>query len=561
MIKNIFVLIVFMVVGCLKQSVVAQDNVNQEVKVIKAYIPVINDAFKITELPKISDTNKVITEFDYEIIPARHKTGFEPIVIKPARLISEPLSKLYYGQAKVGFGSYLSPLAQVYIGSKRSEQLNWNVMLHHNSSHGKIKNEVSEKVYAGLSKSSANAEVNYFTKNSKIFSVSTELSNKTNYYYGYNPSVINDNLTAPLVKDSIEKQSIYYFSVFGNWRTNYLDSSKANYDLNLGFQNLNGMDGIGESALKIKANIDYFFEKEFIGVDLDLNYYTNIGIDSVLDGAIIKFSPWVGAFGNKWRIVAGVTTYYDQPNQKYLFAPRVSMHYNIIDYFLIPYFELDGNYNENSYKDIYNKNPFILQSLGVKPTETKINATFGFRGNISSKIAFNTKINYAKINNQYFFVNDTSDLVPLQNKFNVVYDDITRIRFLAEVSYNAGEKLFLNLKGNYYHYNLSTESQPWHMPNYSVSINARYIIQKKITLSTNIFAIGKRYARNFDDNMIQYDKTLQGIVDLNLGVDYRMSKVFSAFAYFNNISSVKYYEWNHYPSQQFNVMLGVTYSF
>ncbi len=564
MIKQIILLIAVIIIGCFKQGVFAQENVNQEVKVIKAYVPVINDAFKISELPKISDTNKVITKFDYEIIPAQHKTGFKPTLIKPARLISEPLSKLYYAHAKVGFGSYLSPLAQIYVGSKRSEQLNWNVMLHHNSSHGKIKNEVNEKVYAGLSSSGVNAQINYYTKNNKALSFSTELSNRINYYYGYNPSTIdaNPNLTAPLLKDSIENQSINSFNIFGNWRTNYLDSSNVNYDINLGFQNLNGKNGIGESAMKVKANIDYFFENEFIGVDLYLNYYTNVGINNVSDGAIIKFSPWVGAFGDKWRIVAGVTTFYDQPNQKYMFAPRVSMHYNIIDYFLIPYFELDGNYNENSYKDIYNKNPFILQSLGVKPTETKINATLGFRGNISSKIAFNAKVNYAKINNQYFFVNDTSHaLVPLQNKFNVVYDDISRIRLLAEVSYNTGQNLFLTLKGNYYHYELTNESQPWHMPNYSISLNARYIIQKKITVSANIFAIGNRYAREFDKNAVQYDKTLQGIVDLNLGAEYRLSKVISAFAYFNNISSVKYYEWNHYPSQQFNFMLGVTYSF
>ena len=68
-----------------------------------------------------------------------------------------------------------------------------------------------------------------------------------------------------------------------------------------------------------------------------------------------------------------------------------------IDYFLIPYFELDGVYNQNSYKDINDKNPFIRQNLSVKPTDTKMNVTFGFRGNISSKIAFNAKINYTII--------------------------------------------------------------------------------------------------------------------------------------------------------------------
>ena len=60
---------------------------------------------------------------------------------------------------------------------------------------------------------------------------------------------------------------------------------------------------------------------------------------------------------------------------------------------------------------------------------------------------------------------------------------------------------------------------------------------------------------------LQYEKTLQGIVDFNLGVEYRLSKVFSTFIYLNNISSAQNYTWNHYASERFNVMLGLSYSF
>lgn len=561
MIRFIKVSIAFTLLVSLGQILNAQQNVNQEVRVVKPYEPNINDAFRISELPKIVDTSRVISKFDYEIIPKKQETGFTPKPISSARLISEPLTKLYYGHAKAGFGTYLTPLAQVYLGSQRSEQLNWNVMLHHNSMHGKLKNEESEKVYAGYSDTRGDAQVKYFTKNNKVFTFGTNLSNNINYYYGYNPAIIAETNPAPLLKDSIENQSINFFKANGNYKSNYLDSANVNYNLDLGWQTLSGKEGVSENALKINANIDHFFEKEFLGVDLALKYYTQTGIQDSLNGAIVKFSPWIGAFGDKWRTVVGVSTYYDQAYQKYYFYPKVSMHYNVIDYFLIPYFELDGIYNENSYKEIYDKNPFITQNLGVKPTNTKINATFGLRGNISSKVAFNLKVNYAAISNQYFFVNDTSSFVPLQNKFNVVYDDITRIRFLAEISYKTGENLFLTLKGNYFEYQLENEAQAWHMPEYTLSLNARYLIQKKIVIDANLFAIGDRFAREFDADGVQNEKTLQGVVDLNLGVEYHVSKVFSAFAQFNNLSSVKNYEWNHYPSQRFNAMLGVSYSF
>jgi len=562
MLKYILLVIIVLMITTLSKNLIAQENVNQEVKVIKPYEPVIGDAFKISELPKIVDTNKVITRFDYEVLPVVHETGFVPKPISPARLISEPLSKLYYGNIKAGFGTYLSPLGEIYVGSKRSEKINWNAMLHHNSTHGKIKNEINEKVYAGFSNSSANGEFNYFTKSQKTLSFDTEVSNKINYYYGYNPAVVNDlEIIAPLSKDSIENQTINFYQVNSSWKTNYLDSSQVNYDMGVGWQGLTGKDGIGENVFKFNTSLDYFFEKEFVGADIALNYYTNSGIDDTINSAIVKFSPWIGAFGNKWRVVVGVSTFYDQERQTYNFYPRLSMHYNVIDYFLIPYFELNGNYNQNTYKQIYDENPFIKQRLGVKPTNTKLSMTFGFRGNISSQIAFNTKVNYEQINNQYFFVNDTSVDVPLQNKFNVVYDDIIRVRFLAEISYKTGENLFFSLKGNYYYYEMTNEAQPWHLPNFKLSLNTRYIIQNKIVLEANVFGLGKRYIKEFDENNLPYEKSLQNIIDLNLGIEYRMSKVFSAFAYLNNISSVKYYEWNHYPSQRFNVMLGLSYSF
>ncbi|MBI9067218.1 MAG: TonB-dependent receptor [Salinivirgaceae bacterium] len=537
-----------------------ETNVRQEVRVIKPYEPVINDAFKISELPKIVDTTKVSPEFEYEILPVKHETGFKPQPIKPARLINEPLSKLYYGHLKGGFGSHLSPLAQIHIGSKRSEDWNWKLIIDHLSSNGKIKNEADERVYAGFSNTNASGSVSRFTDNNQVISLGANYFNKSNYYYGYNIDSVNEETyPAPLKKADIEKQNINFFKANANWRTNYLDSAHVNYKVDLSWETTQGKASLNENAFKIKSNIDYYRDNNFIGVDFALNYYTNNQIDDTLNGAIVKFSPWVGAFGKKWRIVAGVHTFYDQNNEKYHFYPSVSMHYNIIDYFLIPYFEYDGSFEENSYVEIYNRNPFIRQNLGVKPTDTKMNVTFGFRGNISSKIAFNAKVNYADINDQYFFVNDTS--LQLNEKFEVSYDDLTRVRILGELSYKMNKKLRFSFKTNIFKYTLENEAQAWHLPNYNMSFNTRYNMQNKIIVNANIFGVGTRYAKTYDADLNVVEKELPGVIDLNLGLEYRLLKMLSVFADFNNIGAVRYYEWNQYPAQRFNFMVGATYVF
>lgn len=557
--SSLLVIPILVIIGL---PALSQNKMNQEVKVVKPYEPVINDAFKISELPKIVDTFKVTPSFSYEASPSMYQTKFEPKPIKPAKLISEPLSELYYLYLKAGFGSYLSPLIQVYAGSQRSGKWNWNAMLNYNSCNGKIKNEQGDKVYAGLSKLTLNTQAKRFLNDNKVITTAADFGNLVNYYYGFNPERLQylpDSLETPLKKDQIENQVVNYFKIGSSFYTNYLDSTRMNYRIAANYQVLRAKESIGEDILHLDSYLSYLFEKQYLGVDLALDYYKTKGIIDTLNSAIVKFSPWVGAFGKKWRVNVGVITYYDQAAENYKLYPKISMQYNIIDYFLIPYIELNGSYKANSYKDVYTENPYISPNLNIKPTDNRLNFNIGFRGNISSKVAFNVKAEVTDISNQYFYVNDTNSL--LQNKFIVVYDHVQRTRFLGEISYKTSEKLQLGLKGNYFVYKMTDELKPWHMPNYNISLSARYNLDDKIITTANVFALGKRYAGQFNNQgKVILDKELQGIVDVNLGFEYRFSKIFSAFADLNNLGAMRYYKWNNYPTQRFNIMLGITYA-
>ena len=54
---------------------------------------------------------------------------------------------------------------------------------------------------------------------------------------------------------------------------------------------------------------------------------------------------------------------------------------------------------------------------------------------------------------------------------------------------------------------------------------------------------------------------LKNTIDANIGIEYRYSKVLSAFINLNNITASKKYYWNFYPTQGFNILGGLTYSF
>jgi len=54
---------------------------------------------------------------------------------------------------------------------------------------------------------------------------------------------------------------------------------------------------------------------------------------------------------------------------------------------------------------------------------------------------------------------------------------------------------------------------------------------------------------------------MKGLVDVNLGLEYRYTKFLSAFLNLNNLAAQRYQRWYAYPTQKFNLLGGLTYTF
>jgi hypothetical protein len=549
-------LISLLIFGLLSFNCLSQESVQKEVKVIKPYEPTISDAFKITPLPVIKDTIKIVPEFDYSIKTIPVETTFDIEPIKPAKMIGEPLSKLYRSHIKVGFGTYATPLLDVSVTNLRSKKFLYGAGFNHFSANNRLKNKANEKVYAGFNEN----KLNLFGKvilEDKVLDGEIYFNQYKYYYYGYNSNKVYPiGFDIPIKKDSIEYQRFRNIGFNTSLKSNYIDSLHVNYDIGINYNFLKDYYDVTENKFTIHANFDYFFEREFIGIDARISYYkTEQALDTV-NYAIVQFNPWVGAFGKKWQIIAGLNTYFEQEEAKYNVYPRISLHYNIIDFFLVPYVEYSGMLKEYSYQNTLLENPFVQPGTTILPSKIKQNLTAGIRGNISSKIGFNLAVNYKEIDNQYLFINDTLDL--LENKFTVLYDDMNVVSFSGELSFKKSEKFNVLLKGDFYKYTTDNEAYAWHKPDYYVSLSPRYLIRNKFIITSDIFALSKRYAKSYT-NAKGYVE-LEGTIDFNFGVEYRYTKLLSGFVNFNNLMATKYYKWNQYPSQGFHILFGVTYA-
>jgi hypothetical protein len=83
-------------------------------------------------------------------------------------------------------------------------------------------------------------------------------------------------------------------------------------------------------------------------------------------------------------------------------------------------------------------------------------------------------------------------------------------------------------------------------------------MQEKIILTADCFFVGDRKAASaLSDSSFT---TLKAYVDINLGLEYRYTKILSAFVHLNNLAAQNYSYWNLYPVQRFNLLFGVTYA-
>jgi hypothetical protein len=533
-----------------------EEDIDKQVQVVKAYKPVVKDAYKISELPGIKDTSTVTEEFNYYLIPKLVETEFKVKPIPAATMVGEPLRELYGSYVKVGMGSKLSPLIDLYISNKRSKEYAIGAGFSHASSGGQIPLKNGEKVKSSFADNDLHLFGRKFFDNS-VLGGNIDLNSRTRHFYGYNYKV--DTL---FEKKDI-KQNFLNINMMVNYKTTYVDSAHLNYDLKFAYDHLEDNFQSKEDHVALSGKFNKFFNTNIVGLDFKAHYLKHDATVTNVDNSYFMFKPWIAKFGDEWRIQGGINFTFDavDGNTKGRIYPVAEMEYDIVNHYIIPYAGIDGNVGLNTYQSVSQKNPYILPGLHVENTNNKMIFYGGLKGNLNSSTYYNMRVRYTFFDDMYFFINDLANTSNTANKFNVIYDNGEVLNLFGEMSFEISRDFSLRAEGNYYQYTLYNESKPWHKPTFDLMLSARYDLRDKIILTTDIFFNGKRYAREGINENTMKTLELDGYVDFNFGLEYRYSKILSGFLQFRNILSDNYYRWNRYPVYGLEAFLGITYAF
>jgi hypothetical protein len=242
--------------------------------------------------------------------------------------------------------------------------------------------------------------------------------------------------------------------------------------------------------------------------------------------------------------------------------PILEGKYSLFNNMFIPYVGIGGGVKQNTFKTLNRTNEFIRSELDLKNTK-EFKFYGGIKGTLSKTLSFNVQVHSTTFSDMPLFVNDTlwSNLY----EFNVVYDRVTTFGVTGNISYQAAEKLKVDGIVKYNNYAAENELHAWNLPTLDIRLRGNYNLFEKIYVKADLVLQGGRkspeglFVANPDDNKDVYE--LGFLADANLHGEYRYNDRISVFVQFNNLAAQKYFRWNRYPVQGFQVLGGFTFAF
>lgn len=531
---------------------------HEEVRVVKSYNPMIDDAFKININPVITDTAVTREPLRYEITPMKLSTDIEISPIRAARMSGMPQSELYRLFLKSGFGNYTTPYFEAFYNSLRSRRSSYGMHYKHLSSYGKLPGYA----FPGYSENTFDLNASLFGQ-SHVFSFNGAYNRDVVHFYGRPDTLVNDTLD----KESI-RQRFHSVSVDAAMRSNYFGSDRLNHGIGLGYRMINDLYNTTEHNIKfdgyLNKAVTWFSFSRYQTPGLDVKgdiFNTRMAKDTteeILNQAIVLITPYIQSRIKDMDIRVGGTLGYESENNGTLhFFPDVRLKISLSEQKFILNAGLDGGMERSSFALMADENPFIISDPEMRNTITKIRVYGGIRTAIGSRLNFTARVSSESVSNYAMFVADTA--LPFRNRFGVIYDDGTILSLKAELTYQAAEKIKIGGRLLYQDFNMNTEGYAWHKPAFTSGIDIRYNLEDKIIAYAGLNYLADIKVKTFEDGKM-VTGSLKNILDINFGAEYRYSKLLSGFLRLNNLAASKYYRWQHYPAHRFNMMIGVTYA-
>ena len=534
----------------------------------------IEPAYRIALSPRIVDTTIKTAIVEYPLLSLKYEAQAMVEQINPASIKTvDKLSRAYKTYIKLGVGTELMPIGEVFFDADRSRKYIYGAHAKHLSSFGNIKE------YAPSSFDRTRLSF-YGGINERRYALRGDVSYNTQGLHYYS---VSDNLG--LERDSIA-QRYSDFGIKAMFKSIKKDSANLNYQIGLSYNNYlskapekkeNRDWKACENFVGITSTVWYKQSKETYAVDLNVLYNgyryglpdsSLTGLDSgiVLNNTVINLRPNITTSlqENRFKAKIGLDLTLDVHNltKVYIF-PIAEIKYSMFNDIFIPYLGVRGGLTQSTFKRVTQENEFLRANIYMKNEKRPIEFYLGIKGTLSKRMSFNAGFSFTKVQDKALFVTDITQLI--RNKFDVIYDTINIATIDASISYQLQEKLKIDVLGRFNSYSPLNNSYAWNLPSLELLVRGSYNLFDKFLFNLDLTLEEGRKALVYEEGEDvtfengQHIKSLGFITDLNVSVEYRYNKRVSAFVEFNNIASQRYKRWYNTPVHSFQFLGGVTF--
>lgn len=547
----------------------------EEIKIDYEAKRTVPEAYRQEENPRIIDTVFPVPKVNFPLLAMNYEPTLEVKPIEPATVNMVPkLPQLYSGYVKVGIGSIVMPLGELYYNNTRTRKLNWGGHVKHLSSFGALKGYAP----ANFDRTTIRG---FGGVNDKKYDWAADASYTNNgfHYYGFR----NEKANA----DSIA-QRFHTTQISGKYVSHKHDSLGINWKIGAAFRNTSLKKPFYDSLSEWKARENnvaitggawFRWGGELFEVDAEIrhNAYAYGIADSartlldtgiVSNNTIVSLQPHVTTYSKNEKLKAtfgaDITLSAGQKTNLYLY-PNINVKYALFNDILIPYLGLRGGLTQLTLQGLADVNPFVLTQVNLSNESKSLEGYGGVKGTLSRRVSFNVFAAFGHIKNKAFFVTDT--LLSKGNQFRLVYDTLNQAQVEGSVSYQFLEKTKLDFIGRFYSYTLRNNSFAWNLPQTQFVLRGTRNLYDKFLFHVDFLLETGRKAQVYSkaagviEENGQFAQSIGAIVDANLGVEYRYNKRVSAFLQFNNFAAQRYQRWLNYPVMGFQVMGGITARF
>lgn len=569
------------------------ENIGTEVvNVVKPYTPTVSDAFKVKETPVLDDEETLKKEtITYNIFSFPVASTFAPAKGRAASVDKTEQERLFKNYATLGFGSYATANAELFITENVSETDYVAGMLRHNSSQGGIKDIELDDKFANTS-----IDLTYGSRQQN-YSWNADMGYQNQMYNWYGlPEFFGANLSdtdrSALIDVIDPKHSFHNFYLGGRLSGNGKSASEGTIKYNRFWDSYGSeenrfvvkptlMFDIGGSYIKTNFELDYVstnFDKSF-PADIDNQGTVYPSENSYM---IVSANPNYQLLKDDLTLNLGVgITYLSTMKSSYggtdfgsegdfFVYPKVTASLKVVGNIMVAYAGAEGGLQQNSYRDFSNQNPFLSPTLLMSPTDSQYDIYVGLKGKLSNNVSYNIRGSYLSEKNKALFkANDYSQDITNENylfgnSFGVVYDNMKTISFFGELKADFSKTVSFGINGTFATYNNDLEAEAWNLPQIKVGTSLDVEITPKWFAGANLFFTGERLDYQEDKSFTSIGDnvhSLEGFFDANFNLGYKHNERLTGFLKLNNIANQAYERWLNYPVQQFQVILGASYKF